>query len=78
LGPGPGVGVVAKRPQGRVQCEDHLRYCNFIFYTALHDARGPRRGRPGFRARSSGALGWGFNAQCSARALFRAAPFKIK
>jgi hypothetical protein len=26
LGTVPGVGVVAKRPQGWVQCEDHLPY----------------------------------------------------
>jgi hypothetical protein len=26
LGPAPGVDVMAKRPQGRVQCEDRLPY----------------------------------------------------
>jgi hypothetical protein len=26
LGPVPGVGVMAKRPQGWVKCEDHLPY----------------------------------------------------
>jgi hypothetical protein len=26
LGPVPGVGVMAKGPQGWVQCEDHLPY----------------------------------------------------
>jgi hypothetical protein len=39
LGPVPGVGVVTKRPQGWVQCEDHLLYYNFIYWTPrLHGA----------------------------------------
>jgi hypothetical protein len=66
LGPVPGVGVMAKGPQGWVQCEDHLPYykdnsCGLPLATTprprLHDSRGPRRGRPGSRTRSSGALG---------------------
>jgi hypothetical protein len=72
LGPVPGVGVVvmAKRPQGWVKCEGRLSYCKDSScssplattprprLSALHDSRGPRRGRgrPGSRARSSGAL----------------------
>jgi hypothetical protein len=67
LGPVPGVGVMAKRSQGWVKCEDRLSYCkdspcSLPLATTprprLHDSRGPRRGRgrPGSRARSSGAL----------------------
>jgi hypothetical protein len=63
LGPVLGVGVVAKRPQGWVKCEDRLPYykgssCSLPLATIprprLRDSRGPRRGRPGSRARSSG------------------------
>jgi hypothetical protein len=53
---------MAKRPQGWVQCEDHLLYHNFIYLLDFTTPRrgtreGPRRGRPGPRARSSVALG---------------------
>jgi hypothetical protein len=62
LGPVPRVGVMAKRPQGWVRCEDHLRLYNFY----LLDSTTPRRART-----SAGAPGvqgplewgsWGFNA----------------
>jgi hypothetical protein len=70
LGPVPGVDVMAKRSQGWVKCEDRLPYykdssCSLPNLPRLHDprprfhdSRGPRRGRgrPGSRARSSGAL----------------------
>jgi hypothetical protein len=57
---------MAKRSRGWVKCEDRLPYykdssCSLPLATIprprLHDPRGPRRGRPGSRARSSGALG---------------------
>jgi hypothetical protein len=67
LGPVPGVDVMAKRSQGWVKCEDRLPYYKGSSYSLsllvttprlrLHDSRGPRRGRPGPSARSSGALG---------------------
>jgi hypothetical protein len=71
LGPVPGVDVMAKRSQGWVKCEDRLPYyrstsCSLPLATTttprprprLHDSRGSRRGRgrPGPRARPSGAL----------------------
>ena len=53
--------VASKRSQGWVKCEDRLPYYRYT-RPQLHDSRGPRgsrrgRGRPGQRARSSGALG---------------------
>ena len=48
LGPVPGVDVMSKRPQGWVQCEDHLLYCNFnfIYWTPrLHGAPLPKTHR---------------------------------
>jgi hypothetical protein len=55
----PGVDVMAKRPQGWVQCEDRLPYYNFIYWTPrLHDARGPRRGARGPGAARVGLLGF--------------------
>jgi hypothetical protein len=67
LGPVPGVDVMTKRSQGWVKCEDRLPYytdssCGLPLATTprprRHDPREPRRGRgrPGSRARSSGAL----------------------
>jgi hypothetical protein len=63
----PGIGVMAKRPQGWVQCEDHLLYHSFIY---LLDSTTPRRrtredlgggarghGGPGPARVASGALG---------------------
>jgi hypothetical protein len=83
LGPVPGVDVMAKGPQGWVQCEDHLPYykdssCSFPRprpRPRLHDSRGPRGG--GARGPGPARVGL-LGLQCSARALFRAAPFKIK
>jgi hypothetical protein len=71
LGPVPasrGLALwLSKRSQRRAKCEDRLPYykdssCSLPLATTprprLHDPRGPRRGRgrPGSRARSSGAL----------------------
>jgi hypothetical protein len=56
---------MAKRSQGWVKCEGCLPYykdssCSLPLATTprprLHDPRGPQRGRPGSKARSSGAL----------------------
>ena len=77
----PGVDVMAKRSQGWVRCEDRLPYyrdssCSLSLATTprlrLHDSRGPRRGRPGSRARSSGALGASMQREGP---LFRTASF---
>jgi hypothetical protein len=84
LGPVPGGDVMAKGPQGRVQCEDHVgrrttspATTTKITLAAHHDSRGPRRGRPGGVQPGPARVGL-LGLQCSARALFRAAPLKIK
>jgi hypothetical protein len=75
---------MAKRSQGWVKCEDRLPYykdnsCSLSLATTprlrLHDSRGPRRGRPGSRARSSGALGASMQHEGP---LFRTASFQKK
>jgi hypothetical protein len=79
LGPVPGVGVMAKGPQGWVQCEDHLPYykdssCSLPrphYSTTREDLGGGVRGPGPARV---GLLG----LQCSARALPRTASFQIK
>jgi hypothetical protein len=68
LGPVPGVDVMAKGPQGWVQCEDRppYMYTTKITPAACHDSTTPRLART-----SAGAPGvqgplewgfWGFNA----------------
>jgi hypothetical protein len=81
LGPVPGVGVMAKGPQGWVRCEDRLPYykgnsCR-LPRPRGHDPTTPRLART-----SAGAPGvqcplewgsWVLGIQCSARALFQTA-----
>jgi hypothetical protein len=83
LGPVPGVGVMAKGPQGWVQCEDHLPYYKDITPAACHDSttttRSMTREDLGGCARGPGPARVGLlGLQCSARVLFRTAWFKIK
>jgi hypothetical protein len=56
--------VMSKGPLVWVLCAYRVPYfkiypCSLprLHVSSLHDSRGPRRGRPGSRARSSGALG---------------------
>jgi hypothetical protein len=86
VGPVPGVGVMAKRSQGWVKCEDRLPYyrdssCSLPL-PRLHDHNSTTRedlaagaGRGGARGKGPARVGL-LGLQCSARALFRTAPFK--
>jgi hypothetical protein len=83
LGPVPGVGVMAKGPQGWVKCEDRFpttkitpAACRGSTTTALRLARTSLGGgRPGSRARSGGALGASMQRE---GAVPGTASFKIK
>jgi hypothetical protein len=81
LGPVPGVDVMAKGPQGWVQCEDHLLYYkdNSCSLPRPHNHDSTTRENPGGGARGPGPARVGLlGLQCSARALFRTASFKTK
>jgi hypothetical protein len=84
LGPvAPGVGVMAKGPQGSVKCEDRLPYYKDNFCSCslprLHGHDSATREDLGGGVRGPGPARVGLlGLQCSARALFRAASFKIK
>jgi hypothetical protein len=69
LGPVPGVGIMAKGPQGWVQCEDRLPYYK-VALAACHDPHDPAtREDLGGGARGPGPARVGLlGLQCSARA----------
>jgi hypothetical protein len=75
LGPVPGVDVMAKGPQGWVQCEDHLPYYkhNSGSLPRLHDhdptTREDLGGGGGARDPGPARVGL-LGLQCSAKALF--------